>query len=185
MKEISLHGRGGQGIVTASKILASAFVKECKYSTALPQYGVERRGAPVTCSVRMDDNPIWDRSRVYHPECIVVADDTLRDLSTRMAAMVPNGIMVINSTKRSAEECHENVQRVGVVDATAIALDEIGRPIVNTCILGAFAKTTGWLKLDSIIESLKSYFNGKALETSTRSMLRGFEEVEVIKLGKS
>jgi 2-oxoacid:acceptor oxidoreductase gamma subunit (pyruvate/2-ketoisovalerate family) len=116
MQEIRLHGRGGQGAVMASEILASAFVKEGKYSTAIPMYGFERRGAAVSAFVRMDDKPIWDRDRIYYPNCVMVMDSVLQDLPSKLEGLRPEGILVQNTSKPLQQCPHENASIVGVVN---------------------------------------------------------------------
>lgn len=180
MKEIRIHGRGGQGAVTAARMLASAFVLEGKFVASFPMYGFERRGAPVQAFTRLDDKPIREKTQVYHPDCMVVIDPTLLRLDTLFSGLNPNGILIVNSTKFETQ-ADKNLTVAGVIDATKIAVEEIGRDIPNTCLLGAFAATTQWVELDSIIKCLSEYLSGDMLQRNTRSVRRGFDEVKVIK----
>ena len=159
MVEIRIHGRGGQGAVIASKLLASAFFKEGKYVQSFPTFGVERRGAPVAAFVRVDDEPILVRSQIYEPDHIIVLDPTLIEAVDVTHGLKPGGWILIN-TAREPEEFKDLAQfRVATVDASGIAarhrLGSKTHPIVNTAILGAFAKVTGMVKLESILDSIE------------------------------
>ncbi len=180
MKEIRIHGRGGQGAVTAARMLASAFVLEGKYVASFPMYGFERRGAPVQAFTRLDDKPIREKTQVYNPDCMIVIDPTLLKLTSLFSGLKPNGMLIVNSSNFNTQ-ADKNMMVAGVVDATKIAVEEIGRDIPNTCLLGAFAATTQWVNLDSIIKSLSDYLSGDILQRNIRSCERGFREVKVIK----
>jgi 2-oxoacid:acceptor oxidoreductase gamma subunit (pyruvate/2-ketoisovalerate family) len=181
VKEIRIHGRGGQGAVMAARMLASAFVVEGKCVASFPMYGFERRGAPVQAFTRLDDKPIREKTQVYNPDCMVVIDPTLLKLSTLFSGLKPNGILIMNSPKPLEDRADKNLVLAGVVNATQIAVEEIGRDIPNTCLLGAFAATTQWVKLDSILNCLKDYLSGDMLQRNIRSCERGFREVKIVK----
>lgn len=182
MKEIRFHGRGGQGAVTAARMLASAFVVEGKYVASFPMYGFERRGAPVTAFTRMDDKPIREKTQIYTPDCLAVIDPGLLTLPNLYTGLKENGILILNTGTPMKEQPNPNVKIGGFINATQISVDEIGRDIPNTALLGALAAVTGWLKLDSILDSLKDYLTGQdILDKNARSAERGFKEVEVIK----
>lgn len=181
VKEIRLHGRGGQGVVMASEILAVAFVAEGKYATAFPSFGTERRGAPVKAFLRTDDKPIREITQIYDPDCLLLADPFFQNVAEVFDGLKPEGILVMNSQVPVERSPHKNAKLLGVVDATSIALQEIKRPSTNTCLVGAFAATTKWLSLDTIELALKEFFNGKALEGNIRCARRGFEEAKIIK----
>ena len=180
MKEIRIHGRGGQGAVMAARMLASAFVKEGKYVASFPMYGFERRGAPVQAFTRLDDKPIREKTQVLTPDCMVVIDPTLLKLSTLFSGIKPNGILIINSPNFDSR-ADKNLTLAGVVDATKIAGEEIGKDIPNTCLLGAFAAATQWVKLDSIVQCMSEYLSGDMLQKNIRSCERGYKEVKVLK----
>ncbi|MCC7571786.1 MAG: pyruvate ferredoxin oxidoreductase subunit gamma [Candidatus Methanofastidiosum sp.] len=153
MIEIRFHGRGGQGAVVASNLLADAAFREGKYVQAFPYFGVERRGAPVTSFTRIDKNPIKIKSQVYTPNYIIVLDPTLIDVTDVTSGLDKNGIVLINSDK---DPKYYNLSfKTATVDATSIAIEnKLGSkmsPIVNTSILGAFAKISGEVMLESII----------------------------------
>lgn len=179
MKEIRLHGRGGQGAAIAAEMLAAALVKEGKYAVAFPMFGFERRGAPVMAFVRLDDKPIRQRTQVYEPDCVILFDPSLRHSPEIYHGLRPGGMLVMNIPHHPQQSLHPNLVTIGSLDATGVALQEIGRPITNTCVLGAFASATGWLKLDSLEAGFKDYFAGKLLEGNLRCAQRGYREVTV------
>ncbi len=179
MKEIRIHGRGGQGSVLAARMLASAFVAEGKCVASFPMYGFERRGAPVMAFTRVDDKPIREKTQVYTPDCMVVIDPTLLRLPTLFTGIKEEGVLIVNTPEPLSGKPDKNLKVAGVINATAIALEEIGRDIPNTCLMGALAATTGWVKLESLIASLGDYFEGKRLEQNKRSTERGYREVKV------
>ena len=146
MIEIRFHGRGGQGAVTAAEILAKAVFEEGKYTQAFPSFGVERRGAPVTAFARISDKPIRRRYQIYSPKYVVVLDD---------------GSILLNSTNNDLSVFEEKNIDASVVDATGVALDIIGRNIVNTTMLGFLAAKTGVVSLDSLLKTIDDTFKGK------------------------
>jgi 2-oxoacid:acceptor oxidoreductase gamma subunit (pyruvate/2-ketoisovalerate family) len=181
VKEIRIHGRGGQGAVLAARMLASAFVAEGKYVASFPMYGFERRGAPVVAFTRVDDKPIREKTQIYNPDCIIVIDPGLLTLPTLFTGLKTGSAFILNSPKKLPQKPNENLKIGGVVDATGIAVQEIGRDIPNTCLLGAFAAATGWLKLESILGCLADYLSGDILQRNLKSAERGYREVEVTK----
>ena len=178
-KEIRVHGRGGQGAVLAAKMLASACAYEGQHVASFPMYGFERRGMPVIAFTRFDTKPIREKTQVYTPDCIMVIDPTLIDLPTLYDGLKPGGVLILNSAKPFEEQPVKNLKKAGVINATQVALCEIGRDIPNTCLLGALAATTGWVKLESILKGFSDYLNGDILERNIRNAQRGFDEVEV------
>lgn len=181
MKEIRWHGRGGQGAVVAARVLATAFDKEGKFITAFPKFGAERRGAPVIAFTSFDDKPIRQKTQLYHPDCLIVIDPLLIHSVDVFEGIKSNSTLVIDAPESLREHFHTSLVTTGFVDATRIGLEEIGRPITNTCMLGAFACTTGWVKLDSLLLSLEEYFSGNILQKNLRCIQRGFKETEIIK----
>ncbi|OGL46916.1 MAG: hypothetical protein A2W05_10420 [Candidatus Schekmanbacteria bacterium RBG_16_38_10] len=168
--EIRFHGRGGQGAVVASKILAVAAFFEGKFVQSFPTFGVERRGAPVAAFIRIDTKNILIRSAVYNPHHIVVLDPSLLDAIDVFSGMKSNGWVIVNA-KSPEKTLDLQVSRkltynIAVVDATAIAVKNgIGTkttPIVNTTILGAFSRATGLVQLDSIAKAMEKSFGKRA-----------------------
>jgi 2-oxoacid:acceptor oxidoreductase gamma subunit (pyruvate/2-ketoisovalerate family) len=181
MKEIRFHGRGGQGAVLAARMLAIACVREGKCVASFPMYGFERRGAPVVAFTRLDDKPIMEKTQIYNPDCLVVIDPGLITLPTLFTGLQPHGVLILNSSKVFEKQPDENLKLVGIVDATKIAVEEVGRDVPNTCLLGAFAAVTGWVGLESVKLSVAEYFSGDVLKKNLRCVERGYNEVKVIK----
>jgi 2-oxoacid:acceptor oxidoreductase gamma subunit (pyruvate/2-ketoisovalerate family) len=175
VKEIRFHGRGGQGAVMAAKMLATAGANEGKCVASFPMYGFERRGMPVVAFARIDDKPLREKTQIYEPDCLMVIDPTLMNLPTLYEGLKPGGVLIVNTAHPFDTPPTPNLKIAGVINATQIALCEIGRDIPNTCLIGALAATTGWLKLESILKALPDYFKGTILEQNIRN------EVEVRK----
>lgn len=159
MIELRIHGRGGQGAVIASKLLAAALFKEGRSVQSFPAFGVERRGAPVAAFLRVSDGPILLRCEITHPDGLIVLDPTLIGAVDVSAGLKAGGSILINSAREP--EWYADLaahHRVGTVDASAIALrHHLGsktQPIVNTPILGAFAAWSGMVALDSVCEAI-------------------------------
>ena len=159
MIEIRIHGRGGQGAVIASKVLAAAVFKEGKYVQSFPAFGVERRGAPVMAFTRIDDQPVRIRCQIYEPDHIVVLDPTLLESVDVTAGLKEGGWILINSDQRPATFDLPAKYRVATIDANSIAIKyKLGpksAPIVNTAILGAFARATGTVSLETLAEAVR------------------------------
>jgi len=161
MVEMRFHGRGGQGTVIASKILADAVSQEGKHVQAYPQFGVERRGAPVYAFIRIDSDPIFIRSTIQSPDHLIILDPTLIDTMDVSEGLKQGGIILIN-TGKTPQDFKELAARFRVytIDATEIALKhKLGSkaaPIVNTAILGAVPRIFDFVSLDSIIASIKA-----------------------------
>lgn len=180
MIELRFHGRGGQGSVIASKILAVALFKEGKHVQAFPVFGVERRGAPVAAFLRMDDKPIYIRCNVYHPDHIIVLDPTLIGAIDLTSGLKEGGTILINTEKSPADLTDFKGFRVVTVDASAIAIkNHLGsrtQPIVNTAILGAFAKFSDLVRLESVLEAIKETVP-VAAEKNVKAAHDAFESV--------
>jgi pyruvate ferredoxin oxidoreductase gamma subunit len=161
MKEIRIHGRGGQGSVTAAELLAVAAFADDKFSQAFPAFGVERRGAPVQAFTRINNEPIRLRSQIYEPDYVIVQDPTLLEVVDVASGLKDDGILIINSDFDADKFDLDTKAKIMTVNATKIALDIIGRPIVNTVLLGAFAGATGEIEPESIMEAVKERFPGK------------------------
>lgn len=174
-----MHGRGGQGVVLSAEMLVAAFVSEGKHSSAFPMFGFERRGAPVAAFVRTDTQPIRERTQVYSPDCVIVFDISQLKSPNTFAGLKEEAILVVNSPHLPEQSPGKNIRLVGSVDASRIALEEIGTPVTNTCMLGAFAATTGWINLDSLLASIGHYFEGRLLAINKKSAERGFREVVI------
>ncbi len=181
MIEVRFHGRGGQGAVTAARIVANAFVMRGEFASSFPMFGFERRGAPVTAFMRFDQNPIREKTQVYNPDCLVLLDPSQKDSPLIYEGLKPDGILVLNFPKPIQEKPHNHVKLVGCVDAETIAMEEIGIPSPNTCMAGAFAATTKWLGLEHILAGLEQYFSGDLLKRNRRCAERGYHESGVVR----
>ena len=170
MIEIRLHGRGGQGVVTASRLLASAALIEGKYCQSIPMYGTERRGAPVTAFVRIGEKNRMIRSLIHEPDYVVVLDPFLRKNVDVTEGLKPEGTVIINSVIPPEEIEFPRLYTVVTVDATKVALETIGLPITNTSILGAFSKGTGQVKLESLLKAVKTEMPGRMAEANVKAI---------------
>ena len=178
MVEIRFHGRGGQGTVVASKVLADAIAKEGNWVQAYPEFGVERRGSPVVAFIRIDDKPIYDKSRVYTPDHVVVVDPTLVEAIDITEGLKPGGTIIINSDRRPEEFPFHGRFRVRTVNATEIAvkhkLGTLAAPIVNTAITGAVIKVLGLTKLESLAKAIREAIPIKP-EDNVKAAVEAFE----------
>ncbi len=180
MIEIRIHGRGGQGAVTAAEILAIAAKEDGKYSQAFPFFGVERRGAPVTAFARISDEFIKVRCQIYEPDHVIVLDPSLMSVVDVTEGLREDGLVVINAQEGNWDDVSEELEdyEVYAVDATEIALDELGVPIVNTAMVGAYLRASGVLSLEAVEEAIRVRFSGQVAEKNIRAVRRAYEEVE-------
>ncbi|TAK54444.1 MAG: ketoisovalerate oxidoreductase [Gammaproteobacteria bacterium] len=175
MYEVRIHGRGGQGAVLAGSILATAMVHEGHYVVAVPSFGFERRGAPVTSFLRMDSREIRQMTNIYRPDCVLCIDPTVGRAVNIFDGIRDNSTWVQATARPLAElQFPGQVATVGLCDAVTIAREIFGRSITNTLMLGAFARTTGLVSLDSLREALRdSEFRDAGLEQNLRALERG------------
>ncbi len=182
MQEIRFHGRGGQGAVIASKILASTLFKEGKKVLAYPQFGVERRGAPVLAFLRVQDrqDDITIRSGIYNPDFVVVLDPVLIGMIDVFDGMKQGGIALINSHLKPEEVSTPFSVKVATVDANAIAikygLGSKAQPIVNTAILGGFIKATGIGDMENLLKAIEEEIPVK-IEENKKAAQEAYEKV--------
>jgi pyruvate ferredoxin oxidoreductase gamma subunit len=185
MLEIRWHGRGGQGGKTAVFMLAESLVEQGKYAQGFPDYGPERMGAPVRGYNRISDEPGTLHCGVNSPGIVVVLDDTLIAGSNVTSGLKPGGKVLVNSTE-SPQEIRKRLGlkdgSVYTVDATGIALEEIGKPIPNSPMIGALLKVTNLAEIDKMAMLVGKKFEGKlsakAVEGNVRAMKRAHEEVK-------
>ncbi len=181
MKEIRIHGRGGQGSVTAAELLAVAAFADGKFSQAFPAFGVERRGAPVQAFTRINDEPIRLRSQIYEPDYVIVQDPTLLEVVDVASGLKDDGMLIINSDFDADKFDIDTKAKIMTVNATKIALDIIGRPIVNTILLGAFAGATDEIQPESIKEAVKERFPGKVGERNAEAIQEAYNMMKEAK----
>jgi pyruvate ferredoxin oxidoreductase gamma subunit len=179
--EVRWHGRGGQGAVTSAELLALAAINEGKYAQAMPSFGPERRGAPVLAFNRVNNtNPIHMRVGVLRPDIVVVLDPGLLEIIDITAGLKENGTMIINSSKNINEikSQFSGNWKLAVVDATTIAKEIVGVPIVNTTMLGSLVKATEIVKLESLEEPLMERFGGRA-KNNIEAAKRSYQDTKI------
>lgn len=167
MKEIRFHGRGGQGAVTAAMILSVGAFQDGKYTQAFPRFGVERRGAPVEAFTRISDSFIRRKSAVYEPDVIVVLDSTLFSAVDITAGLKESGTVIVNTNKKAEDFGIKNAD-VKTLDVSQLAMDVLGRDIVNTAMLGAFGGFTGLVSLDGLKKGVDEHFSAGLAEKNKK-----------------
>lgn len=177
MKEIRIHARAGQGAITTAALLGEAYFKEGKYPYAFPSFGAARMGAPMNAFVRVDERPVRLRSQIYEPDYVIVVDATLMRGFNCFSGLSEDGIAIINSTGGTGAPKLNAKQKAYLVPASDIALKTIGRPLGNTTLIGAYAAATGELKLETLLEVVKSRFSGKILDGNVQAIKEGYAYV--------
>ena len=182
--EIRWHGRGGQGVVTAGKLLAETALGTGQYFQAFPDYGPERMGAPIRAFTRISSKPITIHSQIETPEVVLVLDPTLLATVAVTEGLQEDGVLLVNTSMEPAEIRKITGYQTGkvfTVDASHIAIDEMGREITNTPMLGALARATGLFKMEDLTEQLRAWFSKKVsstvVEANVRALLRAANEV--------
>ena len=168
----------------ASKILAKALVEEDKFVKAIPSFGFERRGAPVSAFLRFDDKEIRQTTNIYSPDCVICIDPTL-PRSVDIFSGLKEGAVWVQATKKAADELEipPILSRIGLCDAFGIALEVFGRAITNSIMLGAFAKTTRVVSLRALRKGMASVaFRDAALEKNLEALQEGYNRTHVYKL---
>jgi len=176
--EIRWHGRGGQGAVTSAELIARAAISEGNYAQAFPSFGPERRGAPVQAFNRVDsEKPIRVRAEITQPDVVVVLDPGLLSIINVLSGLKEGGTAIINTKKSTGQVRSEFgiAGRLATVDATKIARELLGVPIVNTTMLGAVIKALGVVELESLREPIEHRF-GKIADRNLNAMKRAYEE---------
>lgn len=190
MFEVRIHGRGGQGVVTAAELLSVAAFREGRHAQAFPSFGSERTGAPVVAYCRIDDKPIRLREPIMAPDALLIQDPTLLHQVDVFSGLVPDGYILINTT-RSLDELglaeflgRFRRERICTVAATELALAHVGRPVPNAALLAGFAAIAGRISLDSVEAAIRDRFPAKVAEANVaaareayRSVMRNMQEV--------
>jgi len=174
MMEVRFHGRAGQGVVTAAALLAMAVGREGRYSKAFPVFGSEKRGPPVASFCRIDDKPIPLYEQIYEPDVVVVTDPTLLK-SVPVEDGLKEGGMVLVNTHKPVETLGLKSKNVRAVDGTALAKQYLGRPIVNTIMVGALAAISGVVKLESLKWALGEIFKPDLAEKNYNAIQACYE----------
>ena len=184
--EIRWHGRGGQGVVTAGKLLAETALGSGQYFQAFPDYGPERMGAPIKAYTRLSPEPIDLHCQIEEPDVVLVLDPTLLSTVPVTEGLQEDGVLLVN-TPQSPAEIREvtgfETGKVFTVDASHIAIEEIGREITNTPMIGALAKATGIFDINDLIEQTRKRFTKlmmkeDIIEANVRAMRRAAEGVQ-------
>jgi pyruvate ferredoxin oxidoreductase gamma subunit len=183
MFQVRIHGRGGQGVVTAAEMLSVAAFSEGRHAQAFPSFGSERTGAPVVAFCRMDDKTIRLREPVMQPDALIIQDPTLLNQVDVFSGLVANGYLLINTT-RSFEELGvgEFVQgfrreRLCTVPATELALRHVGRAVPNAALLGGFAAVTGLVGISAVEAAIRGKFAGKVAAGNVAAAREAYEFV--------
>jgi len=174
--EIRFHGRGGQGAVTGVRVLATALYYDGKFTQGIPMYGTERRGAPVVSFLRVGEERINERDLVHEPDLVVVLDPLLGQTVPVTDGLKKGGLVLINHPRGGRETGLGGPFKVATVDATKIAMEVLGRPITNTAILGAFAKVTGLVTLESLEKAVLKQWSGNIGNVNVRAVKRAYDE---------
>jgi len=183
MFAVRIHGRGGQGAVTAAEMLSVAAFDEGRHAQAFPTFGSERTGAPVVSFCRIDDRPIRVREPIAQPDALIVQDPTLLHQVDLFAGLKPDGYLLVN-TSRTLEELGLaelvetlDVRRVATVPATDLARVHLGRPLPNAALLGGFAALTGQVGLAAVQKAILDRFAGAVGEGNARAAEAAFDHV--------
>ncbi len=175
MFQVRIHGRGGQGVVSAAEMLSHAAFEEGKHSQAVPSFGSERMGAPVVAYVRIDDKEIELREPVLDPTLLIVQDPTLFTAIDVFAGLRDDGYVLINTTKTLAQLGIEEATKklpaghVATVAATELAMKHLRRPTPNTVLLGAFTAMSDTVQIDSVCTAIMKKFPGKVGEMNVEA----------------
>jgi pyruvate ferredoxin oxidoreductase gamma subunit len=184
MLQVRIHGRGGQGVVTAAELLSLAAFDEGRHAQAFPTFGSERMGAPVTAFCRIDDRPIRSREPIAEPDALIVQDPTLLHQVAVFSGLAPTGFVLINTERDLASLAIGDVvdrmspERVVLVPATQLAREHLGRPLPNAVLLGAFAAVTGAVSLEALAKAIGEKFSGRAAEGNIRGAEAAFRAVQ-------
>ena len=187
MTEVRIHGRGGQGVVTAADLIAYAAFTDGHHAQAFPSFGSERTGAPVVSYCRIADKEIRTREPVQEPDLVVVQDATLLAIMDVFSGLKPDGFALVNSAKSAAELGIEEViaahpqGHVVMIPATEIAKKHLGRPLPNAVMLGGAAALTGLVRLSSVTQAIQNRFHGKVGESNVAAAVAAYEMVSSMK----
>jgi pyruvate ferredoxin oxidoreductase gamma subunit len=181
--QIRIHGRGGQGVVTAAELLSIAAFEQGRHAQAFPSFGSERTGAPVVAFCRIDEREIRLREPILAPDVLIVQDPTLLHQVDVFQGLRPEGYVLINS-KRGFDELGVGEiaqrfrrERLLTVPATEIALKHLGRPLPNAVLLGGFAALTGIVTLDAVAHAIRDKFTGKVADGNVAAATEAYHAV--------
>jgi pyruvate ferredoxin oxidoreductase gamma subunit len=176
MFQVRIHGRGGQGVVTAAELLSVAAFLDGAHAQAFPSFGSERTGAPVVAFCRIDERPIRVREPIVAPDALIVQDSTLLHQVDVFGGLRPGGCVLLNSTRTAAELGLGDLSVI-CVPATDLAREHLGRPLPNAALLGAFAAVTGAVTLDSVAAAIRERFATAPAEANVRAATAAFARI--------
>jgi len=183
MFQVRIHGRGGQGVVTAAEMLSIAAFEEGRHAQAFPSFGSERTGAPVVAFCRIADSEIRLREPIMAPDALIIQDPTLLHQVDVFAGLKPDGYILINTSKTFAELGLADLvgsyraERLRTVSATDLALRHVGRPVPNVPLLGGFAAVSGIIQLASVIKAIHDRFSGKLADGNIAAATEAYKIV--------
>ena len=187
MFQVRIHGRGGQGVVSAAEMLSVAAFDEGRYAQAFPSFGSERMGAPLMAFCRIDDREIRLREPVMHPDALIIQDPTLLHQVDLFSGLSPTGYILINST-RSFDELGIGdflsrfpADHLCTVPASELAMQHVGRPLPNAALLGGFAAISGQISFDAVAKAIREKFPGKVGEANVSAARAAYDGVLVAK----
>ena len=184
MLQIRIHGRGGQGVITATELLSVAAFEQGRHAQAFPSFGSERTGAPVVAFCRISDTEIRLREPILEPDVLIVQDPTLLHQVDVFQGLRPDGYVLINSKRSFGElglseiEKRFRRERLTTVPATEIALKHLGRPLPNAVLLGGFAALSGLVSLDAVAHAIRDKFSGKVAEANVAAAAEAYAYVD-------
>jgi pyruvate ferredoxin oxidoreductase gamma subunit len=183
MLQIRIHGRGGQGVVTAAELLAVAAFEQGRHAQAFPSFGSERTGAPVVAFCRIDEREIRLREPIVAPDVLIVQDPTLLHQVDVFQGLEPDGYVLINSRKTFDELGLADVaarfrhERLTTVPASEIALQHLGRPLPNAALLGGFAALSGLVTLEAVAQAIRQRFAGRIADANITAAAAAYDHV--------
>ena len=184
MFQVRIHGRGGQGVVTAAEILSIAAFREGRHAQAVPSFGSERTGAPVVAFCRIDDKEIRSREPVLAPHALIIQDPTLLHQVDVFFGLKPDGYVLLNTTRSfdalGAGEVAQGLdaRRVCTVPATELALKHIGKPVPNAALLGGFAALSGRISIHSVAAAIEEKFSGQVAAANVAAARAAYDHVK-------
>lgn len=184
MLQIRIHGRGGQGVVTAAEMLSIAAFEQGRHAQAFPSFGSERTGAPVMAFCRIDDQEIRLRAPILAPDVVIVQDPTLLHQVDVFQGLLPDGYVLINSKRSFRElgladmETRFRPERLTTLPATEIALKHLGRPLPNAVLLGGFAALSGLITLEAVDHAIRTKFSGKVADSNVAAAAEAYQYIQ-------
>ncbi|MDR3151441.1 MAG: 2-oxoacid:acceptor oxidoreductase family protein [Holosporaceae bacterium] len=177
MFQVRIHGRGGQGVVTAAEMLSIAAFLEGKHAQAFPSFGSERMGAPVTAFCRISSREIRLREPVLEPDALIIQDKTVIEPSNAFSGVIDGGSALINSSSEISIDSGKVNITIKCIGATEIAMEYLGKPLPNAILLGSFAAFTKKIKIDSVIEAIKTKFSGAIAEKNVAAAMVAYDRI--------